>query len=136
MFPRIAVAAVAALCVQATFAQSVKPAYSPAYSACQAKSGGVDQAMLDCISAEYALQDKRLNDSYKALLAQMAPRARAALKAAQLDWIRSQKSTCKMYYTVSDGSAAHLRAQSCYLSSLVERVSSMEDWKFLYEHSR
>lgn len=136
MFQRVVFAAVAALCVHAAFAESATPAYSPEYGACQAQSDGVDQAMLDCIATEYALQEKRLNDSYKALLAQMAPRARAALKAAQLDWIRSQKSTCKMYYTVSDGSAAHLRAQSCYLSSLVERVSSMEDWKFLYEHSR
>lgn len=136
MFQRLIVAAIAALCVQAASAEPPASGYSAEYKACQAQSGGVDQAMLDCAKAEYTLQDKRLNDSYKTLSAQMTPKSRAALKTSQRDWIRSRKSTCEMYYTVSDGSAAHLRAQSCYLSSLVERVSSMEDWKFLYEHSR
>lgn len=136
MFQRIAVVAVAALCVQAAFAESVAPAYSPEYGACQAKSGGVDQAMLDCIRAEYVLQDKRLNDTYKALSSHMSPKPRAALKGAQLDWIRSRKSTCDMFFQVGGGTSAQLQSQSCLLDALVERVTLMDQWKLLHEASR
>lgn len=136
MFQRVVFAAVAALCVHAASAESATPAYSPEYGACQAKSGGVDQAMLDCIAAEYALQDKRLNESYKALSAQMAPKQRAALKTSQCDWVRSRKSTCELFYKVGGGTSANLQAQSCHLDALVDRASLVEHWKQLHDASR
>lgn len=136
MFQRIAVAAFAALCAHAASAESAAPAYSPEYGACQARSGGVDQAMLDCIAAEYALQDKRLNERYKALSAQMAPKPRAALKTSQRDWIRSRKSTCDLFYKVGGGTSANLQAQSCHLDALVDRVNLVEHWQQLHDASR
>lgn len=136
MFQRLIVAAIAALCVQAASAEPPTSGYSAEYTACQAQSGGVDKAMLDCANAEYAHQDKRLDDAHKSLTRHLKPKLRAALKTSQRDWIRSRQSTCDMFYKVGGGTSAHLEAQSCYLDSLVERATLLEHWKYLDEASR
>lgn len=106
--------------------------YSPAYTACQDKSGGVDAAMLACIKDEYQLQDKRLNDSYHQLMASLPSSRRSALKTAQRDWLKSRRSTCDFYFKVAGGTMVSLVSQSCYLDATVERVEQLDYWKTLH----
>jgi uncharacterized protein YecT (DUF1311 family) len=111
--------------------QAEEPKYTPAYTACQEKSGGADAAMLACIKAEYQIQDQKLNESYRELSAALSGSARTALKTAQRDWLKSRKGTCDFHYKVAGGSMAALVVQSCYLESTAERVERLNYWKSL-----
>ena len=81
----VTVAVALAAIVGAAHASPLTPAdTSKAYAACMDQSGGVTSAMEDCISEEFELQDRRLNRSYKALMASI-PERRPELRDAQLD---------------------------------------------------
>lgn len=112
-------------------AQAEEPKYTPAYTVCQDKSGGVDSAMLDCVKAEYQVQDKKLNDAYRSLMAALPSKDGSALKASQRDWIRSRKSTCDFHNRVADGSMATLVQQSCYLDAVAQRAGLLSYWNDL-----
>lgn len=112
-------------------AQAEEPKYTPAYTACQEKSGGVDQSMLDCIKVEYQVQDKKLNDTYRQLMAALPATDRAAFKTSQRDWLKSRQSTCEFHFKVAGGTMANLITQSCYLDATAERVGRLSYWKTL-----
>jgi uncharacterized protein YecT (DUF1311 family) len=105
--------------------------YTPTYTSCQEMSGGVDPVMLDCIKAEYLVQDAKLRETYRQLKAAMPVAGRSALKATQHDWRRSRKSTCDFHYKLAEGTMAHLVAQSCYLDATVDRVERLVYWNTL-----
>lgn len=111
--------------------QAEEPKYTPAYTACQEKSGGADAAMLDCVKAEYQTQDKKLNDAYRSLMANLPGKDKSALKASQRDWIRSRNSTCDFHNRMADGSMATLVQQSCYLDAVIQRAGLLSYWNHL-----
>src|SRR5262245_16940644 len=83
----VTVAVAFAAIVGAAHASPLTPAdTSKAYAACMDQSGGVTLAMEGCISEEFELQDRRLNRSYKALMASI-PERRPELRDAQRKWI-------------------------------------------------
>lgn len=112
-------------------AQAEEPKYTPAYTACQEKSGGVDAAMEACIKAEYRIQDQKLNEAYRQLSASLSGPTRTALKTTQRDWLKARKGTCDFHFKVAGGSMASMVVQSCYLDSTVERVDQLNYWKSL-----
>ncbi|MGM9427956.1 lysozyme inhibitor LprI family protein [Hydrogenophaga sp. MI9] len=117
-------------------AHAEEPKYTPAYTACVDKSGGVTVEMLNCGSAELDVQDKRLNESYRALMAALPGKDKAALKASQRDWLKSRKSTCDFHAKVADGSMVSLIVQSCYLEGATRRAALLEHWASLKNLSR
>jgi len=104
----VTVAVALAAIVGAAHASPLTPAdTSKAYAACMDQSGGVTSAMEDCISEEFELQDRRLNRSYKALMASI-PERRPELRDAQRKWIAFRDANCGFYYDAEDGSATRL----------------------------
>lgn len=117
-------------------AQAEEPKYTTAYTACVDKSGGVTVEMLNCGGAELDVQDKRLNESYRALMAALPGKDKPALKTSQRDWLKSRKSTCDFHSKVADGSMTSLIVQSCYLDAVARRAALLEYWASLKTLSR
>ena len=79
---------VAGLSPQLVSAQ--EPATHPiekALEACIDKNGST-AGMVRCEDEAYKMWDKELNKKYLALTAKLPPRARASLKASQLEWLK------------------------------------------------
>jgi hypothetical protein len=62
------------------------------YLTCMDKSKGVTSEMIDCMSAETARQDARLNENYKRLIAARAPSFRPAVI---FDHLRAGLAPCE-----------------------------------------
>lgn len=103
-----------------------KSQLSADYSTCMEKAGGVDPAMLDCIAAETARQDRRLNAAYKKLLGQLTPERRKQLQEAQRLWITYTQANCTFYFDPNGGTAARLSASECSLLARAARAQELE----------
>ncbi len=73
------IAAVAFLVVSSLTGAGAEEPISKSYAVCMEKAGGATPAMQECIGAELALQDKRLNAAYAALMtSKLVPEKRKA----------------------------------------------------------
>jgi uncharacterized protein YecT (DUF1311 family) len=124
----VTVAVALAAIVGAAHASPLTPAdTSKAYAACMDQSGGVTSEMEDCISGEFELQDRRLNRSYKALMASI-PEKRLELRDAQRKWIAFRDANCGFYYDAEGGSAARLAWSSSLRIALMNWKLSKPGW--------
>lgn len=100
---------------------------STAFNTCMNKANGVNVAMQDCIKAEHAQWDKKLNSNYQALLKSLEPAAQTKLKAAQRLWIQYRDANCDTYYAQYEGGTmASLNAGSCLLDMTAARATELE----------
>ena len=58
------------------------------YLSCMDKSNGNNAAMTDCISAETARQDARLNENNKRLISKVSTKRKNTLLEAQRAWVK------------------------------------------------
>ena len=58
------------------------------YLTCMDKSNGNTAEMTDCISAETARQDARLNENYKRLMSKLSAKRKNTLQVAQRAWVK------------------------------------------------
>jgi uncharacterized protein YecT (DUF1311 family) len=130
IYQRSAIVAVALAAIVGTaHASPLTPADAgKAYAACMDQSGGVTSAMEDCISEEFELQDRRLNRSYKALMASI-PERRPELRDAQRKWIAFRDANCGFYYDAEGGSAARLVSKACVVILTADRAHELETLK-------
>ncbi|MBO9829566.1 DUF1311 domain-containing protein [Xanthomonas sp. A2111] len=80
--------------------------------------------MLDCISAEHAYQDQRLNTAYNAAMAKLGGAEQHALRERQRKWIAERDDKC-----VADpdgGQAARVDAAECRLETTARRADELE----------
>lgn len=89
-------------------------------------SGGVTVAMLDCIAAETANQDKRLNTAYQKLTQNVAPKRKEQLKAVEKLWIKFRDANCAFYADPQGGTAAGLASADCVLAMSAQRAGELE----------
>ena len=68
--------------------------------------------MVDCLNAQTAQWDKRLNAAYKAALDAALPKQREQLRAAQRLWIQYRDANCT-YYAMGEGSIGRIEAAAC-----------------------
>ena len=68
--------------------------------------------MVDCLNAQTAQWDKRLNAAYKAALDAALPKQREQLRVAQRLWIQYRDANCT-YYAMGEGSIARVEAAAC-----------------------
>jgi uncharacterized protein YecT (DUF1311 family) len=113
------------VCPGSLFAQDL---YSQEYSACIDQSGGNNFEMSECISQEYAVQDKKLNDVYKKLMNQLSEERKKVLRDAQRAWISYADKNCDFYNDPEGGTMASLGAQECMLSSRASRARELENF--------
>ena len=86
--------------------------------------GGTYQ-MAECLSAQTAQWDKKMNAAYQALMKTLEPKQREQLRAAQRLWIQYRDANC-LYYRLGEGSIAVVDAGSCMLRLTKERTLELE----------
>lgn len=102
---------------------------SKPYAACMDKSGGVTMDMIECITAEYQRQDARLNNTYKAVMAELPPPRKKQLQNAQRAWIAYRDANCAFYDDPDGGTLARVNANACMMTATAERARELESFK-------
>lgn len=110
------------------FAEKSDELFTLEYSKCMDKTEGVDPAMLECIGAETSRQDKKLNDAYKKLMAELTPERQQELREAQRLWIKYMEANCFFYYDPDGGTLARLSSSGCYARAKAERAKELENF--------
>ena len=100
---------------------STEAEYTACYSKCTDASGGVTVEMLNCIAAEMAVQDSRLNTAYSDVRSELFEERRKALLAAQRLWISYRDANCNFYATAG-GTLAQVVSNDCFLQETTERA--------------
>ena len=83
--------------------------------------------MLDCISAEFDVQDKKLNAAYARALAALPARQKVSLRTAQRTWITYRDQWCGITYDNEGGSLKRIAASQCGLRETVQQRLRLED---------
>ncbi len=109
------------------FAQ-VEAKLSPTFEKCMERAAAVDPLMIECYGAEISLQDRRLNEAYRRLLAKLEPDRRKVLVEVQRQWLRYTEGNCNFYYDPNGGTAARMAANECSIRSRSARAAELEDF--------
>ncbi|QNA90250.1 DUF1311 domain-containing protein [Massilia sp. Dwa41.01b] len=97
------------------------------YGQCIDRAGAVDPAVLECISGEYARQDKRLNTAYRNLMGSLKGERKKQLLEAQRLWGKYTEANCRFYYDPDGGTSARMFAAECEVTARSERASELEE---------
>jgi uncharacterized protein YecT (DUF1311 family) len=97
------------------------------YLTCMDKSKGVTPEMMDCMSAETARQDARLNENYKRLMSKVSAKRKKTLLEAQRAWIKFRDLNCEFYYDADGGTAARLASNDCFLQATADRAKELKN---------
>jgi uncharacterized protein YecT (DUF1311 family) len=97
------------------------------YLTCMDKSKGVTSEMIDCMSAETARQDARLNENYKRLMSKVSAKRKKTLLEAQRAWIKFRDVNCRFYYDPDGGTAALLAGNGCFLQATADRAKELKN---------
>ena len=97
------------------------------YLTCMDKSNGNTAEMTDCISAETARQDARLNENYKRLMQKLSAKRKNALQAAQRAWVKFRDANCSFYFDPDGGTAALLDGRDCFLQATADRAKELKN---------
>ena len=81
--------------------------------------------MIQCINAEFAIQDKILNENYKKVMGVLTEENRKILKDVQRKWIAYKEAKCAFY--PKQGTIHRLDAADCYLQVTKERATELAD---------
>lgn len=101
--------------------------YSPAYEACSNEAGST-HAMLECSRAEYAVQDRALNETYKRVLASLNARQQARLRKAQRAWIAWRDAKCESLQDEDWGTLSGVIASACFVDETLRRLIELEEY--------
>lgn len=108
----------------------VEARYTRAFARCMDQSGGVTINMRDCSAAEMAIQDERLNRTYRTLMRRLNSTQRAALRASERQWIASRERECDEHANFDGGGTiALLILDSCWLSETIGRTIWLERYR-------
>lgn len=91
------------------------------------RAAAVDPKMIECYGAEIALQDKRLNESYRKLLVKLEPDRKKLLVEVQRNWVRYTEANCDFYYDPNGGTAARMAANECSIRARSARARELEE---------
>jgi uncharacterized protein YecT (DUF1311 family) len=100
---------------------------SSVYSKCIERAGAVEPEITECMAAENALQDKRLNKAYKNLVGKLTSERKKHLQEAQRLWLRYTDSNCSFYYDPNGGTAARTMSNECSVQAKAARAQELED---------
>ena len=81
--------------------------------------------MVGCINAEFAVQDKILNENYKKAMSVLNDENKKILKDIQRKWVTYKEAKCAFY--PQQGSIHRLDAADCYLQMTKERATELAD---------
>lgn len=112
----------------------VEKRYTPAFKACMATGDaaqGVTVAMHDCLSAEYARQDRVLNATYRAAMQRLpTPAAKVGLRALQRRWIAARERLCASQAEEQQGgSIVPLIIDGCFTAEAIRRTAFLRAYR-------
>lgn len=81
--------------------------------------------MIQCVNAEFAIQDKILNENYKKVMGVLTEENRKNLKDVQRKWVAYKEAKCAFY--PRQGTIHRLDAADCYLQMTKERATELAD---------
>jgi uncharacterized protein YecT (DUF1311 family) len=96
--------------------------YGPEYARCSSKSTA---KIVSCTAALTKTWDRKLNQAYKALMAQQETDQKKALRDAQRLWIKYRDANCG-FYAQSSGSISQVAAAECLRVMTKERAVELE----------
>lgn len=99
---------------------------TPALDPCLEKAGGITTEMVNCIGAETAIQDKRLNTAYKNAMAMLTPARQKELQAVQRLWLQFRDANCKFAFDPDGGTMAHIDSSDCVMTMTAQRAHELE----------
>jgi uncharacterized protein YecT (DUF1311 family) len=101
----------------------------PAYDACVRETQGrvIDQG--DCADAEFEYQDKRLNETYKAVTAHLSGESRQAAVDAQRAWLVFFAKDCAARAARFGSNKGPATESVCRMESTAYRAQQLEDWR-------
>lgn len=79
--------------------------------------------MVGCINAEFAVQDKILNENYKKAMSVLNEENKKILKDIQRKWVAYKEAKCAFY--PPQGTIHRLDAADCYLQMTKERATEL-----------
>jgi len=97
------------------------------FGRCIEKAGVVEPAVLDCISNEYARQDKRLNAAYRNLMGSLKGERKKQLLEAQRLWAKYTDANCGFYHDPDGGTSAPMLAAECEVTARIQRAAELEE---------
>lgn len=101
--------------------------YTPAFDQCTDRQG-TTHGLIECVVAEYAIQDQALNEAYRKAMAGLNARQKAKLQAAQRAWIAWRDARCKALEDEDWGTLSRLNANICMLDTTVDRTQELEEY--------
>lgn len=81
--------------------------------------------MVECLNAQAAAWDKRLNAAYKSALDAAQSKQREQLRTAQRLWLQYRDANCT-YYFMGEGSIARVEAADCTRRMTKARALELE----------
>lgn len=104
----------------------VEAAYSPSFNHCM-ESGdaaqGITSGIMDCNGTENTLQNARLNQAYKTVMARLSAPQQAKLRTSERDWIKRRDARCREAADeAGGGSASGIIYSSCFLDETIKRT--------------
>ncbi len=122
------VAALAAM-VLVPASAGAEPANTPALQTClDSAAGSSTMGQIQCIGVELKVQDKRLNQAYAQVMADLNPRQQARLRSAQRAWIAFRDADCVALYDEDWGTLSRVNANYCVMQRTAERADYLVDY--------
>jgi uncharacterized protein YecT (DUF1311 family) len=115
-----AIVSAAALLVAAAFA------FAGDQSEPEQHCDGSTPEIVDCLEAQTAQWDKRMNAAYQEALKDAEPKQREQLRKAQRLWIQFRDANC-LYYDLGEGTIARIEAGYCMKDLTKTRAVELED---------
>ena len=124
----------AALTLPTAPVSPVEQRYSDAFHRCMTSSWagkGSDPAMTDCLSEEYARQDRVLNETYRRVLTRLhSINAQTVLRRSERRWIDDKLQECWSAGKEDEGGTLEkLKIASCFLDTTVRRTIWLESYR-------
>ena len=108
--------------------KAVDPKLTPAYRKCM-EANQSTPGMDDCVTAEFGIQDGRLNTVYKKLMRMFGadePKRAESLRAAQKLWVQFRDANCTYVASEAEGGSMQpLEFNECKLTMTVERTTEL-----------
>lgn len=95
-------------------------------NACLHKAAGVHPEMMDCLSAEYDRQDKRLNTAYKKAMSGLTTERKKKLRDAQRAWIAFKEANAAFMDDPDGGQIARLDSLDWNVRATASRAKELE----------
>lgn len=112
------------------------------YDACIDQTQGQIPARGDCADDEFAYQDARLNQAYRALLSALnaseddAKPSTASVQTAQRAWLAFYEKDCSVRAARFGSNVAPAMLSICRMESVARRAQELEDWRGSYAGNR